>query len=221
MSDSRANRPMRLALLGCGYAAELHSKTLRGMGDQIRRYYASRDAARAEEFCQRYGGDGHFGSYDQAIASPDIDVVAVLSPPAQHLDQTLAALRAGKDVIVEKPPFLRAADFDAIEAACAETGRQVFVAENYYYKPLAVKLRQLLAERVIGDVLFIHLNAIKQQDTADNWRDSAELSGGGARYEGGIHWINFLANLGLQVQAIRATQPGVAAGDRAADGSSD
>ncbi len=201
---------MRLALLGCGYAARLHSKSLRALGKDVACYYASRNSATAEEYCQRYNGAGHFGSYQEAIESDDIDVVAVLTPPVYHLDTTLTALAAGKDVIVEKPPFLRSSDFDTIEQACRDTGRQVFIAENYYYKPLAIALRQILEDGIIGDVLFIHINAIKLQKT-ENWRDDAQLSGAGALFEGGIHWVNFLANLGMEVTAVRATEPGTEA----------
>jgi predicted dehydrogenase len=202
--------PMRIALLGCGYAARLHGKTLRRLGADVRCSYASRDGARAAEYARRAGGAGHFASYEAAIASDDIDVVAVLVPPAGHLDWTLRALRAGKDVILEKPPLLRAADFDAIERAQADTGRRVFVAENYHYKPLAVALRRLLADRVVGDVLFVQLNAIKQQRST-GWRDDAALAGGGALYEGGIHWVSLLGSLGLTVRRVGGLRPGGAA----------
>ena len=211
---------MRLALLGCGYAARLHSKSLGALGKRVRRYYASRNIATAEEFNRRYDGAGAFGSYDEAIASDEIDVVAVLTPPVYHLETTVQALRAGKDVIVEKPPFLRSTDFDTIEEVCRETGRRVFVAENYYYKPLAIELRRLIADGVIGDVLFIHLNAIKLQQT-ENWRDQAGLSGAGALFEGGIHWVNFLANLGLTVHRVHGARPGVARGAAPAPGAGD
>jgi predicted dehydrogenase len=124
---------------------------------------------------------------------------------------TLQALCAGKHVIVEKPPFLHARDFAVIHQAQAETGRRVFVAENYFYKPVAVKLRKLIGAGWIGDVLFVHVNALKKQTTA-NWRDAAELSGGGALFEGGIHWINFIANLGLEVKSVRGLRPGAPSG---------
>jgi len=199
--------PMRLALCGCGYAARLHSKTLRGMKGDVVRYYASREVGKAKEYADRFGGAGWFGCYGDAIDSPDVDVVAVLTPPASHRELALRALRAGKDVILEKPPVMRSADFDDLEAACAATGRRVFVAENYYYKPLAVTLRKLLADGVVGDVLFVHINAIKQQVTGD-WRDDAALSGAGALFEGGIHWVNFLANLGMPVTSVRGLRPG-------------
>jgi len=196
---------MRLCMLGCGEVAQKHSKRVRGLGVECS--FASRTPGKARDFNERLDGVGAFGSYGEAIASPDVDVVAVLTPPNQHLDLTLAALEAGKDVIVEKPPFFRSTDFDTVEAACQTSGRQVFVAENYFYKPLAVALRKLLADGVVGQPLFLHINAIKKQETGD-WRDDPALSGPGALFEGGIHWVNFLANLGPRVVRTEAIRPG-------------
>jgi predicted dehydrogenase len=85
------------------------------------------------------------------------------------------------------------------------------VAENYFYKPNAIKLRELIRANLIGEVLFVHVNALKKQKTG-NWRDDVTLSGGGALLEGGIHWINFIANLGLEVKSVRGLRPGVSSG---------
>jgi predicted dehydrogenase len=76
---------------------------------------------------------------------------------------------------------------------------------------LAFKLRTLLAAGVIGEVLFVQVNALKKQITG-NWRDDAVFSGGGALFEGGIHWINFMANLGLTIKSVRGLRPGKRAG---------
>jgi len=184
----------------------MHSKTLRRFSG-VPRYYASREIANAKELCRRYGGAGAFGSYEEALASDDVDVALVLTPPALHLDWTLRALRAGKDVIVEKPAFLRSSDFDAVEQAARENERRVFVAENYFYKPLAAALRSVISSGLVGEILFVQVNAIKHQRTGD-WRDDAALSGAGALFEGGIHWINFVSNLGLTVRSVRGHRPG-------------
>ena len=204
--------PLDLAFLGCGYAAELHSRTLSRLDLPVRCHYASRELERAEAYSEKYGGRGAFGSYGDAIESPEIDTVLVATPPAQHLELTLQALRAGKDVIVEKPPFLRAADFQTIRQAQRETGRRVLVAENYFYKPLAMKLRELLAADSIGELLFLNVNALKSQET-DDWRDERELAGGGALFEGGIHWVNFMANLGPHVESAVGLSPDDGPGD--------
>ena len=199
--------PIHLAFLGCGFATRLHSKTLKSLKADVRCFYASRDQQKAMVFNHEFNGSGHFASYDAAIHDARIDVVLVATPPVSHLELTLQALRAGKHVIVEKPPFLQAADFATIRQVQKETGRRVFVAENYFYKPLAFKLRELINKEIIGEILFVQINAIKLQKTG-NWRDDTQLSGGGALFEGGIHWVNFIANLGMPVKSVRGFRPG-------------
>ena len=195
-----------LAFLGCGWATRLHSRTLRGRTD-IRRFYASRDATRATEYATRFDGAGSFGSYDAALASPDVHVVLIATPPSSHLDLTLRAIAAGKDVIVEKPPFMSLADFDAAAAAGQSAGRLIMVAENYYYKPLAEALREIIASGDLGEIRFVTVNALKRQKTGD-WRDDPAMSGGGAMFEAGVHWVNFMANLGLPIESVEAFRAG-------------
>jgi len=190
---------IRLAFLGCGSIARAHAKRLRAHRDDVAVGFASRDSARAEAFARELGGSAH-GTYEQAIASPDVDAVAIVTPPDSHLSLTLAALGAGKHVVLEKPPLPRAADFAQISEAARAAGKQVFVAENYQYKPLLGRIRDLLARQLIGDVLFVQVNAIKRQ-TDSGWRTEH-----GALYEGGIHWVDFMTSLGTVVRA-RGARP--------------
>lgn len=202
--------PINLAFLGCGNVTRMHSKTLRKIGD-VRRFYASREGSKADAFNRALGGAGAFASYEAALADPRIDAVLVATPPSSHLELTLAALAAGKHAIVEKPPFMRAADFDAVERARDAAGRRVMVAENYFYKPLAEALRGHIAAGDIGEVKVITVNAMKRQATS-GWRDDTGMAGGGALFEGGIHYVNFMANLGLPVLDAHGFRPGRADG---------
>jgi predicted dehydrogenase len=195
-----------IAFLGCGFATRIHTKRLRGM-EGVSLFYASRSLAKAEEFSRKAGGAGAFGSYEAAIADPRVEVIVVATPPTTHLELTLAALAAGKHVVVEKPPFLHASDFDAVRAARDAAGRRVMVAENYFYKPMAEALRTVIANGDIGEPRLLTINALKAQAT-ENWRDDPSLAGGGALFEGGIHWINFMANLGLPVRRATGYRPG-------------
>lgn len=199
--------PLNLVFLGCGFATRLHSKTLSKFKSQVNCFYASRDKNKAEQYNRKFKGHGSFASYEAALASEAIDAVVVATPPVQHLEQTLSTLQAGKHVIVEKPPFLKSTDFDTVRKTAQENARRVFIAENYYYKPLAVKVRDLIRSGVIGEILFLHINALKQQKVED-WRGENELAGGGALFEGGIHWVNFIANLGLSIQSVQGLRPG-------------
>ncbi len=201
---------LKLAFLGCGGVARKHSATLKRIGG-VERYYASRSAGRGAELCRSTGGAGAYDSYATALDDEAIDVVLVATPPSSHLQLAMAALEAGKHVIVEKPPFLRSTDFYSVNSAAQLANRQVFVAENYFYKPLLACLRDVIAEGDIGEPLFVLLNALKTQ-AVDGWRDDPALAGGGALFEGGIHWVNFAANLGPPLRAVRGTRPGKHAG---------
>jgi predicted dehydrogenase len=196
-----------IAFLGCGAIAQKHSKTLKKVAPQAARYYASRNAEKAERFSKNFGGSGSFGSYKEAIASADVDTVFVCTPPDLHLPLAVTAFESGKHVIVEKPPFLTLADMDLAIDAARKAGKRLLVAENYFYRPLARTIRKLLAEEVVGQPLMIQINALKKQKTED-WRDDPGQVGRGALYEGGIHWINFLANLGPKVAGITASRAG-------------
>lgn len=199
-----------LLFLGCGWAATIHSRILRRL-QGVKLSYASRDAARAESYRRRFGGQRAFGDYEAALADPKVDVAIIATPTATHRDLAILALEAGKHVIVEKPAFMQAADVDAVRTVAETVGRRVFVAENYFYKPIADHLRRVIRSGDIGDVRFVSLNATKRQ-RVDGWRNDAVLSGGGALFEAGVHWINFAANIGLDVAEVRAHRVGSALG---------
>jgi UDP-N-acetylglucosamine 3-dehydrogenase len=198
--------PLGVLFLGCGWATTMHSRTLRTLGG-VELLYASRDGARAEAFRQRYGGRRAFGSYEAAVDDAAAEVVFVATPTSTHRDLALLALRAGRHVIVEKPAFMHSSDVAVVRAAAAAAGRSVFVAENYFYKPLTRHLRGAIERGALGDVRFVTVNATKRQ-RSEGWRDDPALSGGGALFEAGVHWINFLANIGLVVDEVVAHRVG-------------
>ena len=198
---------LNLALLGCGTIARRHGRTLARFGSEVRCYYASRDAARAADYSARLHGAGSFGSYAAALADKLVDAVLITTPPDSHLELTLAALAHGKDVIVEKPALLRSRDFAVVSAAEAASGRRVLVAENYCYKPLARVLRGIVTSGVLGEIRFLHIDAVKYQAPA-GWRADPVTAGGGALFEGGVHWIDLLANLCLHVETVHGFRPG-------------
>jgi predicted dehydrogenase len=200
--------PVRLAFLGCGFITRVHSRNLRALSHDVRCRYASRDRARAESFCRQYHGEGSYGSYEDAIRDPAVDAVVVAVPPRFHLPLTVAALEAGKHVVVEKPAFPTLADYDAARAARDRAGRVVLVGENDHYKPLAVRLRALLAAGVVGDMVFAHFTTIAHRlKAADDWRNDEALAGGDAFFEEGIHWLHVAGSLGPAITEIQGFRP--------------
>jgi UDP-N-acetylglucosamine 3-dehydrogenase len=205
MSDA-----LRLAFLGCGFITGVHSRQLDKLRTSIVCSYASRDAARAAEYCRIHRGTRSFADYEKAIADPEVDAVVVAVPPKFHLDLTLQALAAGKHVLVEKPAFLTLADYRTVLEARDRAGRVVLVGENDHYKPLATTLRRLVAERTIGDMVFAHFTTIvKRLKSADDWRNDEAMAGGDAFFEEGIHWLHIAGSLGPAIvpESVRAYRP--------------
>ena len=200
--------PLRIAFLGCGFITRVHSRNLRHLRSDIVCGYASRDQARASEFCGKYRGTASYGDYAEAIADPNIDAVVIAVPPAFHLNLTLQALAAGKHVLVEKPAFPTMGDYEVVREARDRAGRVVLIGENDHYKPLAIKLRQLLAEGVIGEMVFGHFSSIvRRLKTADDWRNDESMAGGDAFFEEGIHWLHLANCLGPKITSITGFQP--------------
>lgn len=205
---SRAPRPLYLTFLGCGFITRVHSRHLRRLRHEIVPSYASRDAARAEAFRRRFGGRAAYASYAAALEDPQTDAIVVAVPPVHHLELTLQALAAGKHVLVEKPAFPCLADYRTALEARDRARRVVLVGENDHYKPLAVCLRKLLADGIIGDLLFGHFTTIARRlKTADDWRNDPAMAGGDAFFEEGVHWLHLAGSLGPRIADIRAFQP--------------
>jgi UDP-N-acetylglucosamine 3-dehydrogenase len=205
--------PLRLAFLGCGFVARVHSAQLRRLGRRhIVPSYASRDRAKADAYRQRYGGERSYGDYDAALADPAVDAVLIAVPPALHLELTLRALAAGKHVLVEKPAFPSIADFETARAARDRAKRVVLVGENDHYKPLAVALRRWIAAGLVGEMLFAHIVTLAQRfKGAADWRNDEALAGGDAFFEEGIHWLHFAGSLGPRIARIAGFRPPPAA----------
>ena len=200
--------PLRIAFLGCGFITRVHSRNLRRFRSEIVCGYASRDKARADSFCGEYRGTGSYSDYADAINDPNVDAVVIAVPPKFHLNLTLQALSAGKHVLVEKPAYPTTGDYQVVREARDRAKRVVLVGENDHYKPLAIKLRQLLADGAIGEMVFGHFSSVvKRLKPSEDWRNDESMAGGDAFFEEGIHWLHLASSLGPKITSIRGFRP--------------
>lgn len=102
-----------------------------------------------------------FQDLDEALERVQADVLLCVTPPVLHLQHTTAAMRAGLDVIVEKPLALNMADARAMADVARETGRLLSVSQNYRYRPQTWTLRQEIQRGAIGDIGQIRLDFYK------------------------------------------------------------
>ncbi|SOC47360.1 Predicted dehydrogenase [Blastococcus aggregatus] len=166
---------------------------------------ASRSQERADAFAARHGIDRAYGSYAAILADPDVDVLYVATPHAQHATVALAALRAGKALLVEKSFTATTAGAREVVDLARETG--VFTMEAMWtrFQPAVVALRELVTDGAIGEVRSVQadLGVSREYDPAD--RLFALDLGGGALLDLGVYVVSFAQFLLGTPQRVVAT----------------
>jgi predicted dehydrogenase len=177
----------RVCLIGCGRIARVHSRNLVGRTTLC---YCSRSRDRAEELRAEFGGERVYDRYEEVLAAPSIDAVVICTPPVLHAEQAVAALAAGKSVLLEKPACLSRTELQALaRAASQRPDRFLMVAENYYYKPSLRLLRELVTSGCVGTVQRVEVRKEFRQSAA-GWRAAH-----GALLEGGIHFLALVSGV--------------------------
>ncbi|HIG19055.1 MAG TPA: Gfo/Idh/MocA family oxidoreductase, partial [Candidatus Handelsmanbacteria bacterium] len=156
----------RIGLSGCGAIGAQHAGNLAKRGVEL--VFHNRTRSKAEEFGSRFNGKVS-GGYEALVEGCDAIVIA--TPPEQHMPQVLAALAAGKPVMVEKPLCATVQELAQIEAAAEAAPAKAFVliAENYYYKPSLALMRETITWDGIGAVQFMNVKKLTQQN-AESWK---------------------------------------------------
>ena len=167
---------LRIGILGAARIAERAVVTpARANGARIAAV-AARDLGRAQAYAAQHGIPRAYGSYEDLLADPDIDLVYNPTPNSEHVRWTLAALRAGKHVLSEKP---FAANADQAKLVAAEAGdRLVFEGFHHRYHPAHRRLMELVSTGAIGDVTGLHVTMAFDCTDLDDIRWSWPLAGG-------------------------------------------
>jgi predicted dehydrogenase len=138
----------------------------------------SRDARKAEAFAKETGIPRHFGSYEAMLADPEIDAVYNPLPNSLHAEWSIAAARAGKHVLCEKPLAASAAEAGAMFAAARTHGVHLVEAYPYLAQPQTLKMRELLMDGAIGEVRLIQASFGFTLTDRGNIRLNPRLAGG-------------------------------------------
>lgn len=139
---------------------------------------ASRARDRADEAARRLGIPRAYGSYEELLADPEIDIIYNPLPNHLHVPWTLRALEAGKHVLCEKPLALSAAEAETVAEAARGAGRVVHEAFMIRHHPQWLRARALAQGGVLGEVRAIHVSfCYDNRDPADV-RNLAEIGGG-------------------------------------------
>lgn len=146
---------LRIAVIGAGYWGPNLARNFRSSPGWELAAICDVDADRAQTVADQVGGVPVVTSLDELLADPTLDAVAVATPARTHHHIVMAALRAGKHVVVEKP-LADSREHGAAMVREAAANNLVLMADHTYcYTPAVLKIRELIAEEALGDILFI------------------------------------------------------------------
>lgn len=139
---------------------------------------ASRDLPKANALAERFGARHAFSSYEELLASPEVDGVYIPLPTSQHLEWAIKAAEAGKHVLVEKPLALSASDI--LPLINLRDAKKVLVCEAFMvtYHPQWLKVRDLIASGAIGRLRQVQGAFSYFNVDPDNMRNKLDLGGG-------------------------------------------
>jgi predicted dehydrogenase len=200
---------LRVGLVGCGaIARRLHIPSLQAAG-AVLTAFASRSSSSAEA-AREEAGSGAVLSFEDLVASPDVDAVVICTPNALHAPQALAAIEAGKHVLVEKPFTVTVAESDAVLTAAATAGVVAMAAQSTRFYPMVVAARDAVRHGSVGSVTAVRgvlCNAGPLAWAPDaSWFLEPSLSGGGALLDLGVHLVDTLRFvLDDEISSVAAT----------------
>jgi len=185
------------AVLGAGMIAEYHAQAIAANAENGARLVAvgHYDPRRFAEIERRFGVPCRAES--ELLTDPQIDVLCICTPSGQHAGQAIAAARAGKHVLVEKPIATRMEDADAMIATCQQNRVTLGVAFQSRTKPVFQRIHAAIQAGELGELTLglVNLPYYRAQSYYDQaaWRGTWALDGGGVLMNQGIHQVDLLA----------------------------
>jgi predicted dehydrogenase len=199
-------KPVRVGVVGTGSIAEAHVVGYRAAGAEVVALCdisSATLAARQKEWEVPNG----FADYAEMLRNSDIDAVSICTPNSTHHPITIAAAKAGRHVLCEKPVSLDLAQADEMIAACEKAGVVLQVGHHMRSWTSAVRAKQMIDAGAIGGVTYVRLRQAHDWGGATSVRGvfaSRELSGGGTLLDNGCHLFDLARYLAGDVANVFA-----------------
>ena len=200
-------KKVKWGVIGCGGIAD--RRTLPGMMlSEKAELVAVMDAnGEAAENCkEKYGAKYAFTKYEDVLALPEIEAVYIASPVFFHKEQAIAAARAKKHILLEKPVALTVSEAEEIKKACEENGVKISVGFLMRFHGYHQKIKEIIAEGKIGEIVSMRGQfTCWYPEIVGAWRQKKATSGGGALVDMGIHVIDLIHYItGLKATEVAA-----------------
>ncbi|WP_037155817.1 Gfo/Idh/MocA family protein [Rhizobium freirei] len=196
-------KTIRWGILATGWIADLFVKDLIQTGHSVAAV-GSRAQESADRFAKIYGIVRAHGSYQALVEDPHVDIIYIATPHPQHVSAAKLALNAGKHILVEKPFTLNAKEAAEIVDLARAKGLVVLEAMWTRFLPHMRRIRELIADGMIGEVRSITADHRQKLPDDPKHRLNALQLGGGALLDLGIYPVSFAWDILGKPASIKA-----------------
>ncbi len=195
------------AIVGCGMIAKFHARAIAEIKGSKLVACHSRSLEKAVEFTNAFGGTA-YDDLSKLLANPAVDIVTICTPSGAHLEPGMAAARAGKHVLVEKPLEVTTARCDRLIEACSNAGVQLGTIFPSRFHKSAQMLKTAVQQNRFGAVslasAYVKWYRTQAYYDSGKWRGTWKLDGGGALMNQAIHSVDLLLWLMGPVRSVSA-----------------
>jgi predicted dehydrogenase len=176
------SNPVEVGVIGCGAIAQLvHLPLLAESPDKKIVALCDTNRTKAELVAERLDGPAVYTSVPEFLEHPDLRAVIVCTPSFLHAEQSELALKAGKDVLCERPLGTSRAEVAQTLSVAEKTSRTLMVANNHRYRPDAWALRRFIQAGELGEIFHLHSSWQRRRarrPRVSEWRRSRERGAG-------------------------------------------
>lgn len=186
--------PLGFGIVGLGMVADFHAQAIAHVSGAKLVAVASRNLEKAQTFAGKHGANIVVSSVAELVARPEVDVVCVTTPASAHLEGSLAAIRAGKHLVIEKPLEITVERTDEILRAADAAGVKIAAIFQGRFGDGAQKVKAAVDSGRFGRMVLASA-AVKWHRTAQYYsgtRGTMSVDGGGAAMAQAIHGIDLL-----------------------------
>lgn len=191
-SERSDNSPLRVGVVGLGFAGEQHLKNYLRQPNVEAVALAGMEKDKLAELGRRYGVPNLYDSWEELVARDDLDAVSIGTPNHLHAPIAVAALEGGKHVLCEKPLARTGEEAGEIVRAAREAGRVVHIAFTQRERGDVQALKRHVVEGSLGEIYHAKATWMRRNGIPGmgSWFTSKEMAGGGPLIDLGVHMID-------------------------------
>jgi len=172
-------KQFRAGVIGCGNLGKVHTESVAQLDGMDMVAFCDVVREKAQELCQRFGGEYHTADADKLLKDPSLDAIYVCTHHDTHAELCIRAAREGKNLLVEKPLALTVEECVEIGRTVEQTGVKLFTAFKMRYYDMILKAKELIPRP-----LMVHMQMLDNRWPDTSWANDPKKGGGNVLSQG-------------------------------------